>query len=365
MNKHFAAAMRQAALSTRALDVNEATKLIQDALGVPVNTPAPKNTLGPGALTRARQPLGAVVKTLHALRQKAPAGRRPQVPIPDGAQFLLRNFAAAAGMRRYKLYIPAASRPRGLIVMLHGCTQNPDDFAAGTNMNAVAERHGLLVAYPEQSQAANTSACWNWFNPADQLRDAGEPSIIAGMARHLQAEFSFDRSHSFVAGLSAGGAMAAVMSETYPDVFAAAGIHSGLAFNSAYDVMSAFAAMRGDIPLQPAAKPQPIERGASRARIIVFHGSADETVSPSNAARIVAAAKSHLGRGLVARTMRFSMNGRNGEQTLIDDLDGRPVIESWLVEGAGHAWSGGQADGSYTDPMGPDASGEFVRFFLG
>jgi len=285
------------------------------------------------------------------------------LPMPEGARFLARSFACAAGARSYKLYTPASApdRPRGLVVMLHGCKQDPDDFAAGTSMNAVAERHGMMVAYPGQTNAANPSSCWNWFSPAHQERAAGEPAIIAGITREIVAEFGIDPRQVFVAGLSAGGAMAAVMGETYPDLYSAIGVHSGLAYRSANDVVSAFAAMRGDSS-HAARAPRRAARDASRpARVIVFQGSADQTVHPSNGERIVVAAEAS---DWMRRDVRGSMGGRSFARTVIDFPDGAPVAEHWLIDGAGHAWSGGHPAGSYTDPKGPNASAEMMRFFL-
>ena len=241
--------------------------------------------------------------------------------------------------------------------MLHGCKQDPDDFAVGTHMNANAETHGLLVAYPGQTGAANVSACWNWFNPADQKRDSGEPAIIAGLTRALIAEFGLDPAGVFVAGLSAGGAMAAVMGEAYPDLYAAVGIHSGLATGLASDVMSAFAAMRADTA---PASPRP--RTGTGQRMIVFHGSADATVHPANARQIVAAASARPGAARVRHDGTAA--GRRFERSVISGSDGSAQVECWLIKGAGHAWSGGQPGGSFTDRQGPDASAQMVRFFL-
>lgn len=384
MNNDFAASMRQAALSTRALNVGEATRIIQEALAGKGGAMPEAAVARPDSVTfplphltktadsperheappRLRKPLRVVLQTLRGLRSNQRNSFSSVVPVPDGAQFLERSFTAAAGTRPYKIYIPASAstRPHGLIVMLHGCTQNPDDFALGTNMNTVAERHGLIIAYPQQTQASNNLSCWNWFNPADQRHGAGEPSIIAGIAQEITAEFAICRSGSFVAGLSAGGAMASVMGELYPDVFAAVGIHSGLAYKSASDVMSAFAAMRGEPG--PALTPRAATGTTPLVRTIVFHGSADRTVHPSNAKSIVAAATGQAGPGHETRIIQCSVNGRTCERTITDGADGKPIVESWIVSGAGHAWCGGRTTGSYTDALGPDASSEMTRFFL-
>jgi poly(hydroxyalkanoate) depolymerase family esterase len=248
--------------------------------------------------------------------------------------------------------------------MLHGCKQDGDDFALGTQMNAVAEQHGLLVAYPIQPMSANPSSCWNWFTPAHQERGSGEPAILAGMTRDLIGEFSIPPVKTFVAGLSAGGAMAMVMGQTYPDLFAAVGVHSGLAYRSANDVMSALAVMRGDKGAVLAASRGSIN--ATPPRLIVFQGSADATVNAANADRIFEAGKASL-RGLQRQPQTYggkAPGGRQYSRTVIESQTGDPLIEDWRIDGAGHAWAGGSASGSYTDPNGPDASAEMVRFFL-
>jgi poly(hydroxyalkanoate) depolymerase family esterase len=295
-----------------------------------------------------------------------PAAPRPAPAVAEGARFLSRAHAGPAGGRSYRLYVPvsAQDRPRGLIVMLHGCRQDPDDFATGTAMNRVAEAHGLLVAYPAQDGAANPAACWSWFNPGDQRRGAGEPAIIAGIAQEIVAEFGVDPGAVFAAGLSAGGAMAAVLGEAYPDVFAAVGVHSGLPTGAASDVVSAFAAMRDGSGRAATGRRDGRRDGGAgpRPRVIVFHGEADATVHPANARRIVLAAA----EGKAAREERgVSAGGRAYARSVFADADGAETVELWLVEGAGHAWSGGAAAGSFTDPAGPDASAEMARFFLG
>lgn len=374
MTSDLAAAMRRATELTRAFNLTEATNVIQAALSGAQPTPAPQalrgQPLGVPPNTRAKprtlrnrilRPLGEVVRTLKEGRAKVldvPRAKRPAVPVPAGAQFLTRMFTCEAGSRQYKLFIPAAGTlaPRGLVVMLHGCQQNPDDFAVGTKMNEVASSKNLIIAYPSQPATANAGGCWNWFAPAHQARDRGEPAILAGLTRQLMGEFGFARAQVFVAGLSAGGAMAAVMVETYPELFSGAGIHSGLAYRSANDVMSAFAAMRGD-PTDVGAvvlarRPHPV-------RTIIFQGDADKTVHPANARRIIA--------GLVAADWTVSKhrgeaNGQAFSREVYSNSAGQ--VELWSIAGAGHAWSGGDPNGSYASRGGPDASAEIVRFFL-
>jgi poly(hydroxyalkanoate) depolymerase family esterase len=287
-----------------------------------------------------------------------PIPNRAPPPLPEGARFEERTFANEAGSRAYKLYIPSGytGQPVPLVVMLHGCTQSPDDFAAGTQMNELAEEQKFLVAYPAQAQSANVSKCWNWFNAADQQRDRGEPSLIAGITRQIMGDLSVEPGRVYVAGLSAGGAAAAIMGSAYPDLFAAVGVHSGLACGAARDMPSAFAAMRqGGAPQKGGAK-QPVPT-------IVFHGDRDTTVNPVNGDQVIAQSKA--GSDLHSMVSRGQApGGISYTRTVACDDGGHPMVEHWILHGAGHAWSGGSPSGSYTEPKGPDASREMMRFFL-
>jgi len=324
---------------------------------------------------RKRRPLGEVLTMLRqacppriGLNSKPIEKSRIAASAPKEAANLARTFSCEAGSRDYKVYVPshAEVRKRPLIVMLHGCTQDPDDFAAGTGMNRLAEEHGFIVAYPRQPVKANQAACWNWFSPTDQMRDAGEPSIIAGITRTIMAEFNIDAERVYVVGLSAGGAMAAVMSAAYPELYAATGIHSGLAHGSATDVVSAFAAMRGGRGPAATVLRKTHRKGANdRVRTIVFHGASDQTVHPSNAEMIFAESRACLAEPAQETQHDGSMGGRAYTRRVIAGANGVPHAEHWVIEGLGHAWSGGSLDGSYTDQNGPDASREMLRFFLG
>lgn len=293
-----------------------------------------------------------------------PTGERSPSPLPDGALFEERTYANEAGSRDYKLYIPSGYNGQALplVVMLHGCTQSPDDFAAGTRMNDVAEQQSFLVAYPAQAQSANVSKCWNWFIADDQQRDQGEPSLIAGITRQVMRDFPVDPARVYVAGLSAGGAAAAIMGSRYKDLYAAIGVHSGLPCGAASDISSAFAAMR-----QGASRTIPNEwpRGGREGAVptIVFHGDRDATVNPVNGDQVILQSKAAaelrttVERGEAPGGIRYT-------RTIQADESGRPMLEQWVLHGAGHAWSGGSPAGSYTEPRGPDASRAMMRFFL-
>jgi poly(hydroxyalkanoate) depolymerase family esterase len=299
---------------------------------------------------------------LSGLASPSPTGAPAGMPV--GAQFLAATFGNEAGRRSYKLYVPSGYHGQEvpLIVMLHGCTQSPDDFAAGTRMNAAAEEHNCLVVYPAQTAAANMSKCWNWFSTGDQRRDRGEPSLIAGITREVMRQYAIDPRRVYVAGLSAGAAAAAIMGAAYPDLYAAIGVHSGLACGSASDLPSAFAAMR-----QGNGRTRRPVAGEGKAGhivpAIVFHGDRDNIVHPRNGNDVIA--QSAPGTPLETRVEAGSVpGGRSYSRTLHADTTGETVLEQWVIHGAGHAWAGGSPAGSYTDPRGPDATREMLRFFL-
>lgn len=317
--------------------------------------------------------LGGLVQRIGGLRPTraldeqlekflSPVTARAPLHLPDGARFEARSFANAAGVRAYKLYVPSgySGQALPLVVMLHGCTQSPDDFAAGTRMNDLAEEQTFLVAYPAQSKSANIGKCWNWFNSGDQQRDHGEPSLIAGITRQIMADFAVDPDRVYIAGLSAGGAAAAIMGSVYPDLYAAIGVHSGLPCGAARDMPSALLAMQQGGA--PAARPRRREGAGPAVPAIVFHGDRDKTVHPVNGEEVILQAKAGLDlQSSVAGGI--SPGGRSYTVTVHSDEEGRTIAEHWILHGSGHAWSGGSACGTYTDPEGPDASREMLRFF--
>ena len=282
--------------------------------------------------------------------------------VPERTRFIEGTFRNAAGSRTYKLFIPSRSQGQQLplVVMLHGCTQSPDDFAAGTRMNFLAEEQNCFVVYPEQPSGANQAKCWNWFRKGDQRRGGGEPSLIAGITRQIMRDHAIDPKHVYVAGLSAGGAAAAIMGATYTDLYASVGIHSGLACGAASDLPSAFVAMRQGNGSEA------IGKNSSRVPTIVFHGDRDTTVHPNNGDRILEqSAKATSPTSPTANVLRGRVpDGHAYTRTILTDGDGRAISEHWNIHGAGHAWSGGSPAGSYTDPRGPDATREMLRFFL-
>ena len=361
MNPRLSLTMREAMRLMQAGDLHAATAAIQQSLAA---TPA-----GPAA----RPPIDTQWRVEDA--EPTPGvrhddGQRDDRRDPGRGEFREHSFTCAAGTRRYKLFVPASRRDRvlPLLVMLHGCTQSPDDFARGTRMNDLAEEHGYCVAYPAQSPTDNATRCWNWFRPADQERDRGEPAILAALTRHLVDAHGLDAARVYIAGLSAGAAMAVILARAYPDVYAAVGVHSGLPHGAARDLPSALAAMKHGGGSRSAFADLP--PGAA-APTIVFHGDRDTVVNAGNGDRVVAqllpgdagtdtdahdAGYRQVERGAVP-------GGHAYTRTIIRDAGGRVLAEQWSVHGAGQAWCEGDASGSYTDPRGPDASAEMLRFF--
>jgi poly(hydroxyalkanoate) depolymerase family esterase len=390
MDARQMAAMAEATRLTRQGRLAEATALIQQTLASPAVTRRPPDAppaeeesgstpgrySAPPPALRADE--GTHLGRIHsswATRPRTLPGRgarglrrphRPAAPAvkrPAG-RFETFSYTSAAGTRAYRLYVPAGHTGARLplVVMLHGGTQDAATFAAATGMNDLAERQIFLVAYPEQPSSANVGKYWNWFVPGHQRRDAGEPSLIAGITRQVTDRYGADSTRVYVAGFSAGGAMAAVMAAVYPDLYAAVGVHSGLPYAAADDLASAFAAMKQG-PGRPArlpARPRPL---------IVFHGDRDAIVAPANAAGLIdhvlaAASPDHRpGTPPIAVTRGQVPGGHAYTRTCYQDPAGAVLAERWTIHQGGHAWSGGVPHGSYADAQGPDASAEFIRFF--
>jgi poly(hydroxyalkanoate) depolymerase family esterase len=321
----------------------------------------------PGRLQAATQ---AIQTALRSASPGVPAGvgagRLPRAPfaMPCAAPFagapderFITGTHRAAGLQRdYKLFVPASHREGRLpmVVMLHGCKQNPDDFAAGTAINEVAQAQGFFVLYPAQCDQANPQRCWNWFKHNHQSRGRGEPALIADLVRAVAARHPVDAERIYIAGLSAGGAMAAVCGDAYPDVFAAVGVHSGLAAGSAADLPSALAAMRSGPQQGPAGQ------GSGGMPTIVFHGDADAVVHPANGDAVF---ERSVGARADIQVERVNKGGLPCTRRFVRSADGTVLAEHWRIQGAAHAWSGGSRSGSYTDSRGPSATAEMLRFF--
>lgn len=287
-------------------------------------------------------------------------------PSPDApGQFQRAALQHQAQEHAYWLYLPKREAPvggRALVLMLHGCTQDAQDFARGTRMNAAAEAQGAVVLYPSQVHSANANGCWNWFRPQDQQAGSGEPAMLVAMVRQVMAQHPIDSCRVYVSGLSAGGAMAAVLAQQYPDIFAAAGVHSGLAAGAAQNMMGALSAMKSGAKGWDAAP----ESGARQVPLIVFHGDADTTVHPRNGEQLLECAVAGLATSVQAKESGAAPDGQRYTRTMVHDASSaEPVAlaEHWLLHGAGHAWSGGDARGSHATSQGVNASAEMLRFF--
>jgi poly(hydroxyalkanoate) depolymerase family esterase len=387
MNKTLQELMRTATQLTQSGRLNEATQAIQSALRGAAAASAVPGTVNPWADAGSYLVPGAAMQMpspwmLDGRASKVDA-HKPGAPDAGAGQFISGTHTHAALTSHFKLYIPPAraGKPMPLVVMLHGCTQDPDDFAAGTAMNERAREQGFFVLYPQQSPDVNPSRCWNWYEHKHQERGRGEPALIASLTQAVIKQHGIDARRVYIAGLSAGGAMAVIVAAAYPELFAAVGVHSGLPSGAASNVAEAFMVMKsGEVGIVERARGEPAGAAAKsllkpqrHMPTIVFHGDQDQTVHPRNGEQVIAAAlgaaagvqdaqarpsgSARVEQGVSAHGRRYTRSTQHGDQ-------GQALTEHWLVHGAGHAWSGGRARGSYTDASGPDATLEMLRFFF-
>ena len=355
MNDTLQNLMRAATRLTQSGNLKEATQVIQRALGnaSPASMAAPQNfvasstTILEGCVFEVKEP--AVSKP-----DSDPSSTLGRDSSLQG-EFTSGSHTHASLTRRYKLFTPPGSNGKTLplVVMLHGCTQNPDDFAAGTGMNQRAIEQSFCVLYPQQSASANPQRCWNWFKHNHQSRGRGEAELLANMTLAVLGQHGIDARRVYIAGLSAGGAMAAIVAAAYPEIFAAVGVHSGLAVGAASNVAEALTAMKSG------AKNSKFLSSNVAVPTIVFHGDSDHTVHPCNGVQVLAGLKDGADINIERGT---SNKGKHFTRTRYrkDEVN---FAEHWALHGVGHAWSGGDTKGSYTDPKGPDASAEMLRFF--
>jgi poly(hydroxyalkanoate) depolymerase family esterase len=310
----------------------------------------------------------------------------------DG-KWIAGTARAAGGSRKFKLWVPVTietssqnERVWPLVMLLHGCTHGAQDMAAISGMNEVAATNQFLVVYPEQVRRANLMKCWNWFRPKHQARDAGEPSILAAVVDQVRSTHNVDAGRIYVAGVSAGGAMASILAATYPDIFAALAVFAGAEFKAATSTSEAFAAMKhgGPDPLRQGQLAFETMRSGltfkdrRRMPLIVFHGTADTRVNPVNADQAIAqwgktneslsAAHGESGFALTEKVIDGRMpnhvpDGYVYQRHIYLEADARPLMEKWLIQGLGHAWCGSPKPSRYGDPKGPNASAEIWRFF--
>ncbi len=303
--------------------------------------------------------------------------RLPAMLRRDGGErpagrWIRRRYTGTAGTRLYDVYVPGGAR-RGrmpMVLLLHGCRQTGTDFGRDSGFAELADTAGFVLVMPRQEVQHQLQRCWRWYDAEHQQRDEGEPAILRGIVDDVPLVLPggrIDRRRVFVAGLSAGGAMALILATTYPDVFAAAGVHSATAYRSATRGVNALGAMaaRGAGPDSGAA--------GRMAPVVLLHGTDDAIVRPPNADRIVdqwlasrRGAVNGPGRAAVrplASTKALVVGGRRCLRTRWYTVGGRRVLEYWRVDGLGHAWSGGSARAAFIDRAGPSAAQVMWTFF--
>ncbi|MDP2213541.1 PHB depolymerase family esterase [Phenylobacterium sp.] len=269
------------------------------------------------------------------------------------------DFGPNPGALRMLSHAPAGL-PKGapLVVVLHGCTQTAEAFAADAGWLALADRYGFAVVAPEQNSQNNPNRCFTWFSSGDITRGEGEAASVAAMTAHAIATYQLEPERVFVSGLSAGGAMAAVMLAAYPDIFAGGAIIAGLPYGVAGNVGQAMMAMRGS-DRRDASALGALARGASpqggrTPRVSIWHGAADHTVNPANAE--ASAGQWAWMHGLaVEPDETWSPPGRS-HSVWRSPEGGQVMIEKHLIAGLGH--------GTPLAVDGPDGAGAVAPYML-